>query len=167
MTDTNPPTNPVVPVPDTPPPTTSTTMLISYFHGVKLYNSRYVIDLDKVPSLQWKFTNQFCDPVYLKIDLARMGLCKGYFALDNEKNFDKFAFVWVDRDQRHFISNTSSLKPGLPFARDRLRKVDDIPNADPVCVEFDINQPRVAERYYSRNSKIEESDRKRQGDFQL
>ena len=45
--------------------------------------------------------------------------------------------------------------------------MEDIPNADPVCVEFDINQPRVAERYYSRNSKIDYSNRMRQDDFQL
>ena len=77
MTDTNPPTNPVVPVPDTPPPTTSTTTLISYFHGLKWYDSKYVIDLDEVPSLQWKFTNQFGDTVYSDIEIARRGLKKG------------------------------------------------------------------------------------------
>ena len=37
----------------------------------------------------------------------------------------------------------------MPYARDRLRKFDDSPNADTVFVEFDINQPRVYERYYS------------------
>ena len=55
----------------------------------------------------------------------------------------------------------------MPYARERLIKLDDSPNADPVCVEFDINQPRVAERYYSRNSKIDESNCTRQYDFQM
>ena len=45
--------------------------------------------------------------------------------------------------------------------------MSDSPNADPVCVEFEINQPRVAERYYSSNSKIDDSNRTRQDDFQL
>ena len=90
-----------------------------------------------------------------EIELAQRCLWKGYFALNNEKNLDKFALVWVDRDRRYFISNTSSLKDGMPYAWDRLRQVDDIPNADPVRVEFEINQPRVAERYYSRNSNID------------
>ena len=55
----------------------------------------------------------------------------------------------------------------MPYARDRLRQVDDSPNADPVRVEFQINQPRVAERYYSNNWKIDESNLTRQDDFQL
>ena len=102
-----------------------------------------------------------------EIEVARRGLWEGYFDINNEKKLDKFAFVWVDRDRRYFISNTSSLKPGMPYARDKLRQVNDSPNADPVRVEFDINQPRVAERYYSRNLMIDESNRTRQYDFQL
>ena len=75
--------------------------------------------------------------------------------------------VMIDRYRRYFISNISSLKYGMPYARERLRQVDDIPNADTVCVDFEINQPRVAERYYSRKLKIDESNRTRQDDFQL
>ena len=101
------------------------------------------------------------------IELARRGLWKGYLALDNEKKLEKFAFVWVGRYRRYFISNTSSMKPGIPYARESLIQVNDIPNADPARVEFDINQPRVAEIYYSRNSKIYEINRKRRDDFQL
>ena len=134
---------------------------------MKWYNFKDIIDLDEIPSLQWKFTNNFGDPVYSEIKLAQRGLWKGYFSLDNEKKLDRFAFVWVDRYRSYFISNTPYLIPGLSYARDRLRQVDDSPNADQARVDFDINRPRVAERYYSRNSKIEESDRKRQGDFQL
>ena len=55
----------------------------------------------------------------------------------------------------------------MPYSRDRLRQVDDSPNADPVRVDFEINQPRVVEIYYSRNPKIDESNRTRQDDFQL
>ena len=55
----------------------------------------------------------------------------------------------------------------MPYARERIRYFDDIQNADTVCVEFDINKPRVAERYYSINSKIDESNRTRQDDLQL
>ena len=86
-----------------------------------------------------------------EIELTLRVLWKVYFAIDNEKKLDKFAFVWVDRDQRYFISNTSHLKPGIPYERYMLRHVDDSPNEDPVCVEFEFSQPRVAERYYSRN----------------
>ena len=59
-----PPPTPVSPVPDAPSPTTSTPTVVADFHGVKWYDYEDVIDLDKVTSLQWKFTNQFSDPVY-------------------------------------------------------------------------------------------------------
>ena len=74
-----------------------------------------------------------------EIELARRGMRKGYFAIDNGKKVDKFFFVWIDRDRRYLISNTSSLKPGMPYEMDRLRQLDDSPNADPVRVEFEIN----------------------------
>ena len=61
------PTTHVVPVPDTPPPTSITPTLVADFHGVKWHDSKHVINLDKVPSLQWNFTNKFDDPVYSEI----------------------------------------------------------------------------------------------------
>ena len=101
------------------------------------------------------------------MELARRVMWKGYFSLDSKKKLEKFAFVWVDRDRRSFISNTSFLKPGMPYARDRIRQLDDGPNADPVCVEFDINKSRVSEGYYSRNLNIDERNRTRKSYFQL
>ena len=101
------------------------------------------------------------------IELAHRGLWKGCFDLDNEKKLDKFAFVWVDKDQKYFISNTSSLEPGMPYGCYRLRHVDYIPNEYPVCGEFEINQPRVDEIYYSRNLNIDGSNRTREYYFQL
>ena len=55
---------PIALVPDTPSPTTSIPTVVADFHVVKWYNSEVVIDLDKIPSLQWKFTNQFGNKVY-------------------------------------------------------------------------------------------------------
>ena len=62
--DPNPHPTLVAPVPDTPPHTTSTPTVVADCHGVKWYNSKDIIDLDEVPSFQWKFTNQFGDPFY-------------------------------------------------------------------------------------------------------
>ena len=45
--------------------------------------------------------------------------------------------------------------------------MDDSPNLDPFCVEFDINKPRVDEIYYSINFNIGDSNHTRQYDFQL
>ena len=110
----NPPTE-NSPVPDTPPPTHITPTLVADCHGLKWYDSKDVIDLDEVPSLQWNFTNQFGDPVYLEIEIAHRVRWKGNFDIDKNKELDKFAFVWVEKDRRHIISNTSSLKLGLPY----------------------------------------------------
>ena len=79
-------------------------------------------------------TRFFCMAKLYEIELARRGLWKGYFSLDNKKKLEKLAFVWVDRDWGCFIYNTPSFKPGVSYARDRLRQVDDSPNADPVRV---------------------------------
>ena len=97
-----------------------------------------------------------------EIELALRFLWNGYFALDNENIFDKFGFFWIDRDRRYLVFNTSYLKPGIPYAREGLIQLDDSPNKYPVRVEFEINQPRVAERYYSINSKIDERNCTRQ-----
>ena len=103
----------------------------------------------------------------LDIDIARRGLWKVYFGINNEKKLDKLAFVWYDRDRSYFISNTSSLKPGMSNSMDRLIQVDYSPNADPVRFEFEINQLRVDEIYYSRNLEIDESNCTRQDDLQF
>ena len=70
----------------------------------------------------------FCTEKLFEIELARRGLWKVLFALDNENKLDKFAFVWVERDRKYLISNTSSLKYGMPYARDRIRQVYDSSN---------------------------------------
>ena len=103
----------------------------------------------------------------LDIDIARRGLWKVYFGINNEKKLYKLAFVWYDRDRSYFISNTSSLKPGMSNSMDRLIQVDYSPNADPVRFEFEINQLRVDEIYYSRNLEIDESNCTRQDDLQF
>ena len=167
VTDPTTPTTPVAPVTDTPPPTNITTTLVADFHRVNCYYSKDEIDLDEVPSLQWEFTNKFGDPVYLEIQLDRRVLWKGYLSLDNKKKLYKFDLVWVERDRRYLIYNTTSLKPDLNYTKESSRQVDDITNADPVCVELEINQPIVAEIYYSRNSKIDDINRTSQDDLQL
>ena len=43
----------------------------------------------------------------------------------------------------------------------------DSPNADPFCIEFEINQPIVVERYHYINSKIGESTHTSQDALQL
>ena len=96
-------------------------------------------------------TRGLCMETFSEIELLHRGLWKGYFFLDDKKKLDKFAFVWIERYRKYFISKTSYLKPGIPYARDRLRQLDGSPNEAPVCVRFEINQPKVSEIYDSRN----------------
>ena len=73
-------------------------------------------------------TRGFCMGKLSEIEVARRGLWEGYFDINNEKKLDKFAFVWVDRDRRYFVFNTSPLKHVVTYARDRLIQVDDSTN---------------------------------------
>ena len=109
----------------------------------------------------------FCMVKFSEIYIARRGLRKGYVDIHNEKKLDKFSFVWVDIYQRYLIYNTSSLKPGMQYERERLKQLDDITNVDIVRVKFEINQPGVAEKYYSINSDIDKRNGTIQDDFQF
>ena len=53
---------------------------------------RFIGDLKKA-------TIDLCMANLSDMDLAWRGLCKGYFALNNEKKLEKFSFIWVDRDR--------------------------------------------------------------------
>ena len=52
------------PAPDTPSTANITPNVVAGCHGLKSYYYKDRIDLDEVPSLQQKFTNQFGDPFY-------------------------------------------------------------------------------------------------------
>ena len=64
LPDPTPSLGPVTLVLDTTSPTTITHTVVAGFHGVKWYDYKDEIDLDELPSLHWKFTNQFGDAVY-------------------------------------------------------------------------------------------------------
>ena len=55
----------------------------------------------------------------------------------------------------------------MQYERERLKQLDDIPNVDLVRVKFEINQPGVAEKYYSINSEIDKRNGTIQDDFQF
>ena len=44
-------------------------------------------------------TKYLCMANFSDIELARRGLWKGYFALNNKKKLEKFSFIWVDKDR--------------------------------------------------------------------
>ena len=61
-----------------------------------------------------------------------------------------YAFVWVDRNRRYFITNPYSLSRRFLYTRVRKRQVAPIESQEPrVQVEFTINQPKAAKMYYN------------------
>ena len=101
------------------------------------------------------------------IELEKRGDYRGLWTKDKHQEVERFAFVWMDRERRNFISNTSSLDEGKPYKRTRFRQEDKAKDADPEHVTFEIKQPKAAEVYYSACGKIDHSNRIRQNEFQM
>jgi hypothetical protein len=73
-----------------------------------------------------------------------------------------YAFMWVDRDRRYFITNTSSLRPGIPWVRQRRRQIAPVESQEPPeRVELTVSQPKAAEVYYDVCGKIDLHNRRR------
>ena len=76
---------------------------------------------------------------------------------------NSFAFVWVDRERRYFISTCSSLVDGAPYERKRIRQLLPVETqADPEKVTIEVSQPIAAEIYYGACAKIDQGNRHRQ-----
>ena len=77
------------------------------------------------------------------------------------------AFLWMDRNRRYFIASSSSLQEGIPYVRDRWRKVSWESNADTERVSLTVPQPKVLEVYYRACGKIDHHTRHRQDTLNL
>ncbi len=77
------------------------------------------------------------------------------------------AFVWMDRERRYFIATAGSLAEGTPYSRCRWRQVNQQPNAPPEKVTLSIQQPQIAETYYSTCATIDRRNRYRQDDLRI
>ena len=77
------------------------------------------------------------------------------------------AFVWMNRERRYFVSIVGNLEHGTPFIRSRWRQVDTTPNAPPQQVTFSIQQPKIAEMYYTTCAAIDKHNRLRQDDLRI
>jgi hypothetical protein len=77
------------------------------------------------------------------------------------------AFVWVDRERRYFISTASSVSPGKPIVRERMRQLVQDDFTLPERVELTIQQPEACEIYYSCCAKIDQHNRHRQDNLQI
>lgn len=71
------------------------------------------------------------------------------------------AFVWVDRERRYFISNSSSLEPGTTIERQRWCQLDG-PEGGAARTTTLTDQPKCVELYYSSCAMIDRHNRCRQ-----
>ena len=102
------------------------------------------------------------------VELANKGDYKGVVHIDENTNYKLLSFVWVDRERRYFISNCSSLLPGLPYSRTRWRQVDDLTTGiEPDRLDVTIPQPKCAEIYYEACAMIDRHNRSRQDNLQI
>ena len=61
------------------------------------------------------------------LEFDKQGECKGLM----NATTSMYAFVWVDRNRRYFITNTSSLSHRTPYTRVRKRQVAPIESQEP------------------------------------
>ena len=70
-----------------------------------------------------------------------------------------YAFVWVDRNRRYFITNSSSLSDRTPYTIFRKHQVAPIESQEPpVQVKVTINQPKAG-MYYNTCDNIDHHNR--------
>ena len=112
-------------------------------------------------------TKQFPMEYLSHLELATRGLWKGVVHRQDGQDV-LYAFVWVDRDRRFFITNTLSLAAGRPYTRRRMRQVQPVEtDLPPEDVELTIAQPLASEVYYGVCGKIDQHNRRRHDDLQF
>lgn len=108
---------------------------------------------------------------YLQAIHAPPGQERGWWkGVVNKQNglASMYAFVWVDRERRFFITNTSSLCSGQPYTRIRWRQLQPVETQElPERVELTIDQPEAAEVYYDTCGKIDLHNRRRHDTLRL
>jgi len=92
---------------------------------------------------------------------------RGLTTVDAETGARLLAFVWADRDRRHFVTTCSNMQEGAMIDRYRWHQVDRTPNADAARVNVLVRQPRACEIYYSGCSAIDRHNRSRQAGLML
>ena len=105
------------------------------------------------------------------IVLAKRGDCAALVAKKPSADSvepNMVAFVWMDRNRRHFISTGFGVEYGESYFRRRWRQVAPVESGeDPELVDLEIPQPSAAEHYYSCCAAIDQHNRCRQDDLNM
>jgi len=92
---------------------------------------------------------------------------RGLYTVDPATATRLLAFVWCDRDRRHFITTCLNIQDGTPINRPRWKQVDRTPNADPSKVNVHVSQPRACQIHYSGCQAIDRHNRARQAGLKI
>jgi hypothetical protein len=133
----------------------------SYFASVSCADEMRRIGLKFIGVVKTA-TKKFPKPWLSAYEMVNRGERKGLIVKDDSGRAILMAYVWMDRDRRYFITNTSSLSEGRPYIRQRWRQVDQEPNAEPELVDLVVSQPKACEVYYSTCGLIDQHNRHRQ-----
>ena len=112
-------------------------------------------------------TKMFPQAYLQQLEFGGRGEWKGVATKDEQGEEKMYAFVWVDRERRYFISNTSNLREAPPIKRRRLRQVNKALNAEPEHVDLSIKQPNCSAMYYDNCGMIDHHNRIRQDELRI
>lgn len=100
-------------------------------------------------------------------ELSERGDRHGVIAKHEDGTPKFLAFVWVDKDQRYFISTTSSLADGEPFNMVHWQQMSANMNDLPQRLHLEVQQPKACEIYYDACGKIDQHNRNRNDVLQI
>ena len=113
-------------------------------------------------------TKRFPMQYLSELEFTQRGQGKGVVMNGDDGQKSCYAFVWVDRDRRYFITNTLSLRPGHAIERKRMRQMEPLESQlPPETVELTIAQPKATEVYYETCSAIDRHNRSRHDNLSL
>ena len=101
------------------------------------------------------------------VELLSRGDRTGLIRKDADEQATMMAFVWMDRERRYFVANTSSLAEGEPYTRTRWRQISDEADAEPERVELTVAQPQACDIYYKTCGLIDQHNRCRQDTLKM
>ncbi len=87
--------------------------------------------------------------------------------LDSINIVNMVALAWVDCEWRYFVGNAKGVMDAEPIFCKRWCQVSEDPFHNAEMVELKINQPRMAETYYTATGEIDCHNCQRQQDFEI
>ena len=103
-----------------------------------------------------------------QIDLQERGNVQGIMRVKRQPDvIDIIYFVWMDMEQRYFISTESSMDENVPYHHCRWRQAEKTENTDPEQAGLSVSQPKVCKVYYTSYTMINRHNMCRYDDLNI